>query len=55
VVVAVVAVLMMQVPVDQVVDVITVGYCRVSAVRAVDMVRVMATALVGSTALGIGR
>jgi hypothetical protein len=52
VVVAVVAMGMVQVPVDQVIDMITVGYRFVPTVGAVNMTRVVATAGVCRGALG---
>ena len=44
---------MMQVPVDQVVDVITVRHRRMPAVRAVNVVRFVALAVVGDATVGV--
>lgn len=53
-VVAVITMRMMQVPVHQVADVVAVGNRRVSAVRAVNVVCIMAPAVVGGAAVGVG-
>ncbi len=49
-----IAVRMMQVPIHQVIDVIAVRHCRMSAVRAVDVIRVMALAVVRDASVRVG-
>ena len=54
VVVTVIPVRMMQVPIHQVIDVITVRYSRMLTVRAVNVVFVMALAVVCDASVGVG-
>lgn len=53
-VVTVIAVGMMQVPIHQVIDVITVRYCWMPTVRAMGMVSVVALAVVSDATLRVG-
>ena len=56
VVVAVVAVRMVQVAVDEIVNVVPVRHCRVAAVQAVNMARsVVVAVVIANAAVGIGR
>ena len=54
VVVTVIPVGMMQMPVYQVIDVITMRHSRMPTVRAVDMVFIVAFAVVGNAPVGVG-
>ena len=51
-VIAVAVVLMVQMAIDQIVDMITVGNRRVAAVRTMDMIRTMSRASVATGACG---
>ncbi len=45
---------MVEMAIDEVVDMITMGDCRVTTIRAVNMVRVVSRAVVLVTAAGVG-
>jgi hypothetical protein len=56
VIVTVITMRMMQVAIDEVIDVITVGYCLVPTARAVLMARFMACAMmIGRASIGVVR
>ena len=55
-IVTVITMRMMQVAIDEVIDVITVGYCLVPTARAVLMARFMASAMmIGRASIGVVR